>query len=127
MEVRERLRDLLRQKRWSQSTLARALGEHRNWVGDRIRGDVAIKADEIPIMARALGIPCIRFFESTECPEFARPAEVGGAPSPKVPSTAAEIAIQLSRDPEFHAAFLEVLAQALKRFYPEDGTESRPA
>jgi len=63
--VRERLRDLLRDKRWSQSELARRLGKHRVWVHYRVTGVTEIKADEIPVLADALGVPPYAFFEDS--------------------------------------------------------------
>jgi transcriptional regulator with XRE-family HTH domain len=63
--VRERLRDLLREKRWSQSELARRLGKHRVWVHYRVTGVTEIKADEIPVLAEALGVPPYAFFEDS--------------------------------------------------------------
>src|SRR4051794_1172605 len=62
--VRERLRDLLREKHWSQSELARRLGKHRVWVHYRVTGVTEIKADEIPVLAEALGVPPYAFFEA---------------------------------------------------------------
>jgi transcriptional regulator with XRE-family HTH domain len=71
--VRDRLRDLLRQRGWTQSELARRLGKHRVWVHYRIKGATEIKADEIPMLAEALGVPPHAFFEAT-------PSEITGAP-----------------------------------------------
>jgi transcriptional regulator with XRE-family HTH domain len=71
--VRDRLRDLLRQRGWTQSELARRLGKHRVWVHYRIKGATEIKADEIPMLAEALGVPAHAFFEVT-------PAETTGVP-----------------------------------------------
>jgi transcriptional regulator with XRE-family HTH domain len=62
--VRDRLRDLLRQRGWTQSELARRLGKHRVWVHYRIKGATEIKADEIPMLAEALGVPAHAFFEA---------------------------------------------------------------
>ncbi len=61
--VRDRLRELLRQRGWTQSELARRLGKHRVWVHYRIKGATEIKADEIPLLAEALGVPAHAFFE----------------------------------------------------------------
>ncbi len=61
--VRDRLRELLRQRGWTQSELARRLGKHRVWVHYRIKGATEIKADEIPMLAEALGVPAHAFFE----------------------------------------------------------------
>jgi transcriptional regulator with XRE-family HTH domain len=61
--VRDRLRELLRQRGWTQSELARRLGKHRVWVHYRIKGATEIKADEIPLLAEALGVPPHAFFE----------------------------------------------------------------
>jgi hypothetical protein len=43
--------------------LARRLGKHRVWVHYRIKGATEIKADEIPMLAEALGVPAHAFFE----------------------------------------------------------------
>ncbi|HZT07919.1 MAG TPA: helix-turn-helix transcriptional regulator [Chloroflexota bacterium] len=64
--VRDRLRELLREKHWSQSELARRLGKHRVWVHYRVTGVTEIKADEIPALAQALGVPPHAFFESRD-------------------------------------------------------------
>jgi transcriptional regulator with XRE-family HTH domain len=63
--VRDRLRELLHQRGWTQSELARRLGKHRVWVHYRIKGATEIKADEIPLLAEALGVPPHAFFEAT--------------------------------------------------------------
>jgi transcriptional regulator with XRE-family HTH domain len=63
--VRDRLRELLRQRGWTQSELARRLGKHRVWVHYRIKGATEIKADEIPLLAEALSVPPHAFFEAS--------------------------------------------------------------
>ncbi len=73
--VRERLRDLLREKRWSQSELARRLGKHRVWVHYRVTGVTEIKADEIPVLAEALDVPPYAFFEDPAPPSVVSPPE----------------------------------------------------
>lgn len=75
--VRDRLRELLRQRGWTQSELARRLGKHRVWVHYRIKGATEIKADEIPLLAEALGVPPHAFFE----PSPSEAARVALAPS----------------------------------------------
>lgn len=43
----------------TQTALARKIDEHVDWVNTRIRGTVQIKADELPLLAKALNIsPC---------------------------------------------------------------------
>jgi transcriptional regulator with XRE-family HTH domain len=69
METRAKLAEILRAKRWTQSDLAREIGERPHWVNDRVSGRIQIKADELPRLARALGVPCHRFFEDADCPE----------------------------------------------------------
>src|SRR5581483_1240357 len=64
--VRERLREILREKHWSQSELARRLGKHRVWVHYRVTGVTEVKADEIPLLAQALGVPAHAFFGETD-------------------------------------------------------------
>lgn len=55
----------------SQSELARRLEppEAPTWVNNRMTGYSTIKADDIPRLARALNVPCHRFFEDADCPE----------------------------------------------------------
>lgn len=75
MGVRERLADLMRTTgQTNQSELARRLDppESPTWINNRLTGYSAIKADEIPRLARALGVPCSAFFEGSGCPEEAK-------------------------------------------------------
>ena len=81
--VRDRLRELLRQRGWTQSELARRLGKHRVWVHYRIKGATEIKADEIPMLAEALGVPPHAFFEAT-------PTESSSVATPVVSEPLAE-------------------------------------
>jgi transcriptional regulator with XRE-family HTH domain len=58
--VRDRLVELMEQRRVNQAELARRLGTTQNWVSRRRRGESAILADELPVLAQALGVdPCI--------------------------------------------------------------------
>lgn len=67
--VNQVLRDLIEERGWSASELARRLGEHRNWVIDRVTGRVQIKADELPRFAAVLGVPPSTFFQPVRRPE----------------------------------------------------------
>jgi transcriptional regulator with XRE-family HTH domain len=62
MSVRERLNLLIKDRGMTQIALARRLGPDSSWddwVGDRLRGRTQIKADELPMLATALGVhPC---------------------------------------------------------------------
>lgn len=74
MESRKRLAGLLEKRRWSYSDLAKRLGEHPHWVRDRVTGRIQIKADELPRIAKALGVsPCAFFEEERSEPRAARP------------------------------------------------------
>jgi transcriptional regulator with XRE-family HTH domain len=57
VEVRERLRLLLRQRGVNQAELARRLNVHPMWVSDRLRGHSGISAEDIPALARAIRMP----------------------------------------------------------------------
>ncbi len=74
MSSREQLAKLLRARGMTAAELARRLSEQPSWVYDRLRGHSEIVADDIPMLARALGVPCSEFFRGSECPE-AREAE----------------------------------------------------
>lgn len=64
MQVRERLVELAAERiGGDQAELARRLGETWQWVHYRLNGTTAIKADEIPRFAEALGIHPWEFFE----------------------------------------------------------------
>src|SRR5512135_1432104 len=70
MSARERLAELIRERigprRGAQAELSRRLGERdEHWLSDRVTGKSAIKADELPRLARALGVPVSAFFEET--------------------------------------------------------------
>lgn len=63
MQTRERLKALISQKGWTAAKLARVLDEKdRHWVTDRLNARVAIKADEIPRIADALGVSPMDFY-----------------------------------------------------------------
>lgn len=62
MLIRERLGQLLEREGVNRSELARRLGEHRNWVNNRMSGLVEIKADELTRIAEALSIDPSEFF-----------------------------------------------------------------
>jgi transcriptional regulator with XRE-family HTH domain len=100
--VRDRLRELLRQRGWTQSELARRLGKHRVWVHYRIKGATEIKADEIPLLAEALGVPPHAFFETS-------PSELPGAGAPPSADPLAE------PEREFLLGLLELLERYRQR------------
>lgn len=62
MSTRERLIQLIRETGISQAELARRVGEHPTWVNNRLRGVAIIKADDVPRLARGLGIHPADFF-----------------------------------------------------------------
>lgn len=68
MLARERLREWIDAKcGGNQSELARRIGESPNWVNWRVTGTTQIKADELPKIARGLGIdPCQLIPDSDE-------------------------------------------------------------
>ncbi len=70
MLLRDRLQQLLDQKGWNQSDLARAIGEHRNWVNKRLTGQTDIKGEDIPRIAKAMGISPSAFFEEGPAPSL---------------------------------------------------------
>lgn len=76
--TKERLRQLMQETGLTnQSELARRLHppEKPTWINNRLSGYAEIKADEIPRIARALGVPCWRFFEDSDCPDARRRGE----------------------------------------------------
>ncbi len=121
MGARERLEELLEEKGVSQAELARRIGEDRGWVNQRLPGArkrLNINADDIPRLAKALGVPCWRFFEDSECPEVQRQGLLPPAPAVE-PDYFAEYVQGLTRDlplPEGERLILEGLV-ALRRRY----------
>ncbi|MBI2317694.1 MAG: helix-turn-helix transcriptional regulator [Chloroflexi bacterium] len=71
----------------SASELARRLGEHRNWVIDRLTGRVQIKADEVPRFAKVLGVAPSAFFEPAD-------GRINRGTPPEVPDLRPEVVIQ---------------------------------
>lgn len=65
MEVRVRLRQLIRASGISQKVIAARCGQSEAWLSKRLsdRRLAEIKADELPLLARALGVPISAFFE----------------------------------------------------------------
>lgn len=76
----------------SQAELARRVGEHVTWINNRLRGVADLKADDIPRIARALGVQPADFFEDPIPPLWSRAGEAAGCPDP------AEIARVLRED-----------------------------
>lgn len=77
MSTKEQLARLMKQKSLTnQSELARRLEppEAPTWIGNRLSGYSQIKADEIPRLAKALGVSCHSFFQDSDCPEEVRPS-----------------------------------------------------
>lgn len=72
MSAKDRLVELLAVQNLSQAEVARRIGEERDWVHKRTRGKLRIDADDIPRLARALGVSCSAFFEGSSCPEEAK-------------------------------------------------------
>lgn len=71
MSARQRLAEILGVVGMSQAELARRLGEHPNWVNNRVRGIVDLKADDIPRIAHVLGVRPTDFFEDPGPPRKA--------------------------------------------------------
>lgn len=83
MGAKERLAELMQETGLTnQSELARRLEppEAPTWINNRLTGYSVIKADEIPRLAFALGVPCSAFFVGSDCPEVGA-ASPGGAPT----------------------------------------------
>lgn len=66
MKVRERLATLISQSGMKQAELARRIGKAETWISNRLTGYSSIKADEIPLLAKALGVSPCDFFETAE-------------------------------------------------------------
>ncbi len=62
MGARERLVELIAESGMTQAEIARRMGEDPQWVNNRVVGDTAIKADEIPRFADAVGCSPSAFF-----------------------------------------------------------------
>jgi transcriptional regulator with XRE-family HTH domain len=75
LSVRDRLVQLVEASGMPPITIARRLGEGKNWVYNRLSGTTDIKADDIPRFAKVLGYPVTAFFEdpSTPVPAPSRP------------------------------------------------------
>ncbi|MEA2640975.1 MAG: hypothetical protein QOF51_2369 [Chloroflexota bacterium] len=59
MDARERLRQLVQASPLSQAEIARRCAKGPMWLSDRVRGHSAILADDVPLLAHAMGIdPC---------------------------------------------------------------------
>lgn len=127
--VRDRLVVLLRERGMSQAELARRIGEDKQFVNNRVTGVVAIKADELPRFARALGKSCTAFFDAADCPDLQEVPDIRqatmedisrkesrpGAKPGKTMSAADEIMRGLIRrqqrwSPEMRAALAELFA-----------------
>ncbi|MSQ23485.1 MAG: XRE family transcriptional regulator [Chloroflexi bacterium] len=62
--VRERLKELVERSGLKQAEIARRIGVDRNWVNQRITGAVkVIPADDLPLLALAIGCHPCDFFE----------------------------------------------------------------
>ena len=56
MLVWQRLSQMVSDSGIPQAEIARRIGEHRNWVNNRVNGAVDLRADELPRFAAALGV-----------------------------------------------------------------------
>jgi|SRR5581483_1323637 len=74
METRDRLRAFIRSSGMSQAALARKLGEDPMWVSNRLRGHSQILADEVPMLAAALGVKACAFVDQEEFERALSPA-----------------------------------------------------
>ncbi|MEW6048812.1 MAG: helix-turn-helix transcriptional regulator [Bacillota bacterium] len=102
MRAGEKLAQLIDAKGWSDAELARRLGEKRHWVTDRVTGRTAIKADEIPRIAAALGVsPCAFFEEVKPAPQVVRletesAQEIGDAVAQRIVAEVAGLRLELT-------------------------------
>lgn len=71
VRARDRLAQLIAASGMSQAEVARRVGEHPTWVNNRLRGVADIKADDVPRLAAALGVPAAAFFEEPSPPSDA--------------------------------------------------------
>lgn len=69
MGVRDRLVQLLAERGMNQTELARRLDVGPSWVNKRVRGHLAVEADDVCRLARALGVPVAAFFLDCESPD----------------------------------------------------------
>lgn len=68
MLVRERLQQLIRENALRQDHLAERMGKNPRWLSNRLHGVVSIKADEVPMLAAALGVQPRDLFETGDDP-----------------------------------------------------------
>ena len=109
MGASEQLARLIRQGGMSQVELARRLGVTRNWVSNRVTGEVKIRADEIPLLAEALGVSPADFFADAWPPASAH----GESATPYADAFISE----MSRDlPDAEQQYVQELLDLRRRF-----------
>ncbi|MHB0871406.1 MAG: helix-turn-helix domain-containing protein [Chloroflexota bacterium] len=81
MGTAERLAQLIDSSGLKQTAIAKRLGVSIHWVSNRARGVTPIRADEIPLLAAALGVRPADFFEEAAPPRPPRVPPGGAAPS----------------------------------------------
>jgi transcriptional regulator with XRE-family HTH domain len=74
MAVIDRIREVIEERGLKQKALARRLGEPEYWLSNRLAGRTVLKADDVPRIARALGLrPADLFPEEGAGPETTPP------------------------------------------------------
>ena len=101
--AREKLAELVAASGMSQAEIARRVGEHTTWVNNRLRGTADVKADDVPRLARALGVQPAAFFEPAAIP----------------PGASAERAA-LEADTALAGAVSEAVLRVLGELHPDD-------
>ena len=81
MGARERLAELIAASGMTQAEVARRVGEPTTWVNNRLRAVADIKADDVPRLARALGVPTSAFFEPASEPGSSTERALRGNPA----------------------------------------------
>lgn len=66
--VHKRIRELIDRAGMSQSAVARRMEVSPAWLNNRLRGRTVVQADEVPHIARALGVGLTDLFVSTRAP-----------------------------------------------------------
>lgn len=79
--ARDRLAEILRERGMTQAELARRMDPpvDRSWVNKRLLGHVSIEADDLPRLARALGVRVAALLEDPPAPSQARDEDLSYA------------------------------------------------
>lgn len=117
MLVRERIRQIIREKGLKQSAVSERLGEPEYWLSNRLTERTDIKADELPRIAQALGVtPCAFFEELAE----AQPSRAAESPerygAREADAVARELAAEWEWLPEAEREFITGLVELRRRY-----------